>query len=461
MIGMAIADSLGHQFEFLPVQETPNPADKSIPYFHPPTAECPGGTFQNPQNAFHLQSGQWTDDTSMGLCMADSLLSCGGYCAWNMRVWFWNWWKNGVDNAFRIDSERRRLVGQRRSLSVGLGGNIAKSIVEVGFFEEKEVKQSVQKKKRTIPPPHCTLATQDAGNGSLMRLSPVPIYFHSSLSSSSQYSFDSSLTTHPGFLAAEACAFLGYLITRCIHRKEEESAFTAAQFLDIVRDEYLERLEGEVVAKNSGLAISAKNSMIRLLRSEEADNSKERCWNWRMEDLGIWKTLSNRGKEYNGYPVMPGYFGSFSMDGLSMALHSLYHTSDFNAAICRVVNLCGDADSTGAICGQIAGAFYSISSINPEWRRQVKVWDEGEIELRGILLYYAADIDRLTNVTWPVSNGAIGDDEEFQEFVPRSGKNGESELQNSGNFFNDNSRIFLLIFSAIATAAIAYFLTSK
>ena len=42
----------------------------------------------------------------------------------------------------------------------------------------------------------------------------------------------------------------------------------------------------------------------------------------------------------------------------------MYHTTTFMAALARCVNLLGDADSTGAILGQIAGAFYGIDRID-------------------------------------------------------------------------------------------------
>ena len=38
------------------------------------------------------------------------------------------------------------------------------------------------------------------------------------------------------------------------------------------------------------------------------------------------------GSRYNGYAVDPGYFGAFSIDGLAIALHCIYHTTSFNAA---------------------------------------------------------------------------------------------------------------------------------
>merc|ERR1711971_690910 len=69
------------------------------------------------------------------------------------------------------------------------------------------------------------------------------------------------------------------------------------------------------------------------------------------------------GRSYNGYDVSAQYFGSYCMDGLAMALWSLNRSSSFVESIVTVANLLGDADTTSAIVGQIAGAFYGYRSI--------------------------------------------------------------------------------------------------
>jgi ADP-ribosyl-[dinitrogen reductase] hydrolase len=72
------------------------------------------------------------------------------------------------------------------------------------------------------------------------------------------------------------------------------------------------------------------------------------------------------------------------------------------------VNHRGDADSTGAICAQIAGAFYGESTIDRRWVENLEQWDRGEIALRAIALFVAgpgsdpttkpatSDVDSLT-----------------------------------------------------------------
>merc|ERR1719181_211121 len=107
---MAVGDGLGHPFEFEPAQDEPVNGHFDLKTFK----------FHNESNCFRLQRGQWTDDCSMGLCMADSLIMCRKFDGGDMRVRFWCWWNRGYNNAFRKDP--------KRSSSVGLGGNISKSL---------------------------------------------------------------------------------------------------------------------------------------------------------------------------------------------------------------------------------------------------------------------------------------------------------------------------------------------
>ena len=53
-----------------------------------------------------------------------------------------------------------------------------------------------------------------------------------------------------------------------------------------------------------------------------------------------------------------------------------YHTDDFRQGALMVVNLGQDADTTGAIFGQVAGAHYGAESIPAEWRQQLTMATE-------------------------------------------------------------------------------------
>lgn len=73
-----------------------------------PHPNAPGGKpacfSGSPLNKFFLQMGQWTDDCSMGLTIADSLIVKRAYDGSDIRMRFWNWWNCGYCNAFRKDT---------------------------------------------------------------------------------------------------------------------------------------------------------------------------------------------------------------------------------------------------------------------------------------------------------------------------------------------------------------------
>ena len=99
MLGMAIGDAMGHRFEFEDV--------KYNTIILTDMGEGPGGWFQ-------LLPGQWTDDTSMGLCLADSLLINKEFDPHDLMLRFISWWYYGYNNAFRKNEPPRG--------SCGLGG---------------------------------------------------------------------------------------------------------------------------------------------------------------------------------------------------------------------------------------------------------------------------------------------------------------------------------------------------
>ena len=66
--------------------------------------------------------------------------------------------------------------------------------------------------------------------------------------------------------------------------------------------------------------------------------------------------------------------------------HACFWSTDFDSALLQTVNHLGDADTTGAIAGQIAGAFYGHRGIPADHLERMRRWDDGEIELRAALL---------------------------------------------------------------------------
>ena len=77
--------------------------------------------------------------------------------------------------------------------------------------------------------------------------------------------------------------------------------------------------------------------------------------------------------------------------------HACFWSTDFESALFQTVNHLGDADTTGAIAGQIAGAFYGHRGIPADHLERMRRWDDGEIELRAALLRGLEDHCRGSN----------------------------------------------------------------
>lgn len=88
-----------------------------------------------------------------------------------------------------------------------------------------------------------------------------------------EFARKSSYTTHPGPIAAEACAFAALFITRAINRPQDD-ATSIKDFTDSLVAEYIDLLmteNSEEVLEKPGSGIY---EMVKLLRSEEPDHSK-------------------------------------------------------------------------------------------------------------------------------------------------------------------------------------------
>lgn len=351
LVGLAVGDALGAPFEFMATVDEPGASGALVEIASLAAVGTELGAEVTRGKA--LKEGQWTDDTSMALCLADSLL-LGRYDGSDVRVRFWCWWELGYNNTFRNDRAR----DHRRS--VGLGGNVGKSLAAV---------------RDSNPPSRYDVPSEDSGNGSIMRLAPVPIAFSSDVKQAMAVSAESSRTTHPGRCAAAACRFLGFLICRAMSHTDGQSV---RQFLDDCAEEYLE--------KHSRLE---EVDLRRLVLGKEPEGSKERCWNWRAPRLDVEASLAARRREggYNGYTVSDDYFGSYCMDALAVSLHCLYFSTCFAEAVVRCVNFLGDADSTAAVCGQVAGAFYGLAGIDARLRARLERWDDSEVACKAVLLW--------------------------------------------------------------------------
>ena len=66
----------------------------------------------------------------------------------------------------------------------------------------------------------------------------------------------------------------------------------------------------------------------------------------------------------------------YAVESLEAALWCFLQTDTFRDAILKAVNLGNDADTTAAVCGQIAGAYYGKSGIPAEWMDKLCMRDK-------------------------------------------------------------------------------------
>merc|ERR1712232_629943 len=125
-VGLAVGDWVGAPLEFLEAVDEVCPTacwnHDEFCYHYIETEEH---IQKNRDKKGPLRRGQWTDDTSMALCLADSLLLCWGMVGSDVRLRFWHWHAEGLNNTFRFHKDRPHRT------SFGLGYNIAKGLLSM------------------------------------------------------------------------------------------------------------------------------------------------------------------------------------------------------------------------------------------------------------------------------------------------------------------------------------------
>ena len=360
VIGMAVGDALGAPLEFMHYRKNGQPPTigmGTLPGQQPPSVSGMGVILpgQSTCDAFSLSPGQWTDDTAMGLCLADSLLQHSPLDPLDLLLRFVAWWDLGYNNAFGADAARADKT------SVGLGGTISMSL---DAFKE------------TGDPYTNTGNADSSGNGCLMRLAPVAVAFHGDENAAAAAARLQCRTTHRGDEAAECSALLASAIVRFIHAPGsggDRGGNSAAAAAAGSGDSAAAAARCESVLRSLVRFSSTCPSVLALAKGKaetKRDGSvdPDRNWAWRSENYEYSPSRAARS---------PGYIGSYAMDALSMALHCVWATDSFEEAVLLAVNMRGDADSVGAITGQLAGALYGLSAIPAAWVAAVERWDGG------------------------------------------------------------------------------------
>jgi ADP-ribosyl-[dinitrogen reductase] hydrolase len=296
LLGLAVGDAVGTTVEFKPRGS-----------FKPLTDMVGGGPF-------NLQAGQWTDDTSMALCLATSLVERGCFDAYDQMERYCRW----------ADEGYLSITGT----CFDIGGTVAAAL---------------NRFQRNGEPFAGSTDSRSAGNGSIMRLAPIPMFYYPDIKAAQYYAMESSRTTHGAEECLDACRLLAGMIVRALAGElqdgvvlaEAESFAGSPQIVSLAKGSYLRKSDGEI-----------------------------------------------RG---SGYVV----------ESLEAALWCFMNTSSYMDAVLTAANLGEDANTTSAVCGQLSGAYYGETSIPPSWLEKLAMGEE-ITDLAEKLVY------KLTNSKWSV-----------------------------------------------------------
>jgi ADP-ribosyl-[dinitrogen reductase] hydrolase len=165
---------------------------------------------------------------------------------------------------------------------------------------------------------------RSAGNGSLMRLAPVPMFYDPDRARMRHYSGESSRTTHGAQECIDACRLFGEMLARALDGESKADILFSHDAAEL---------------PSAAIQAIARGAY----RDKAADD------------------ISGSG---------------YVVHCLEAALWCFQTTDSFPAAILQAANLGQDADTTAAVCGQIAGAYYGESGIPAPWLARLAMGDE-------------------------------------------------------------------------------------
>jgi ADP-ribosyl-[dinitrogen reductase] hydrolase len=296
LLGLAVGDALGTTLEF------------ARPGSFEPITDMVGG------GPFGLEPGQWTDDTSMALCLAESLLAREGFDPGDQLRRYVRWYRDGYNSS------------TGRCFDIG-----------------STVRAALNTFERTGDPYSGPTDRWSAGNGSIMRLAPVPMYWADDPAEGIARAAESSATTHGARTAVDGCRYM------------------------------------------AGLIIGALNGAPKDELLSEAYCPTEDLW----ESQPLAEEIDEVARGSFARREPPEIQGSgYVVRSLEAALWALARTSTFEEGCLAAVNLGRDADTTGAVYGQIAGALYGAAAIPDRWLE--RLWQRGRIARLAEALYRGA-----------------------------------------------------------------------
>jgi ADP-ribosyl-[dinitrogen reductase] hydrolase len=281
LLGLAAGDALGTTVEFEP------------PGSFAPLTDIVGG------GPFNLKPGEWTDDTTMALCLAESLVECRDFDPVHQLRTYCRWWIEGhlsvKGRCFDIGGTTRDALARYKETGAMFCGSTSE---------------------------------RASGTGSIMRLAPVPLFYGRDLAEAVGRAGDSSRTTHGSLPCIDGCRYMAAIVVGALNGRPKQ---------ELLADYYWTSL---------GIA--------EPLHPEIA-------------------AIANGSFKHKEPPDIRGT--GYVVRSLEAALWAFHKSDDFRTGALLAVNLGDDADTTGAVFGQIAGAFYGEDGIPAEWHAKLAMRD--------------------------------------------------------------------------------------
>lgn len=284
LLGLAAGDAVGTTLEF------------HRPGTFAPIGDMAGG------GPFGLRPGQWTDDTSMALCLATSLVETGGFDPGDQMDRYVRWYREGY------------LSSTGRCFDIG-----------------NTVRAALHRYEQSGDPYSGATDPYSAGNGSIMRLAPAVLYFAAEPEKAIRMAGASSRTTHAAPAAVDGCRYLAALLLGALAGEPKERLLQP-HYTPVAGLWTTEPLVPEIGAVAGGSFLEKEPPQIR----------------------------------GTGYVV----------ESLEAALWAFARSDDFREGCLLAANLGDDADTTAAVYGQLAGAYYGASGIPAAWIEQLAFRDE-------------------------------------------------------------------------------------
>jgi ADP-ribosylglycohydrolase len=327
LVGMAIGESSAVQWQFTPVVES-SFTDLSFDRL--------------PGNYLKLQKGQFTDITSMALCMSESLLIKQQLDPIDVRKRWFHWWFSGYCSGLA-------------------DGNVS---VGAQITTQQNLKDFINNPKKPF-----ALPGNEAASCCYNGVYPLVVYLREKPEQAIQMCQYQSYITQGSESAAVCSATLAFILVRLMHHSQspEETTFKNLKkiLVDLLEEWasicHLQLVLHPDTQRMEGL-LQPIEEIQQIVLSKPKDSVLNAHWNWKANTLPL-RECSKKSPHFRSRLDFLDMFGCQATDTLALALHMLYHSETPESALACARNTGGNATGVSAMVGAIIGSFFGYGKL--------------------------------------------------------------------------------------------------